>query len=244
MSPRERERELIESLKSSEIANVVTHGLNPNAPMKDSGIPWIGMIPEHWSLRRIKYIFIESKERSITGQELSLSLSKDYGIIPSSDKKNKTMESASLVGCKVVKKGDIVFNRFKARLFAVSAYDGVVSSDYAVYKCNKTANAEFMVLLLGTEMYREAFNRKASGIGDGFNRLYTEDLFSFYAVFPPLQEQNAIIDYIKKRSDKINDYIADLQAEIDYLKEFKQRLVSDVVTGQICVAGPQKGDLR
>ena len=63
-------------------------------------------------------------------------------------------------------------------------------------------------------------------------------------IVPPLSEQQAIVDYIKTRLTKIDSYIADLQAEIDYLKEFKQRLVSDVVTGQICVAEPQKGDLR
>ena len=50
-------RELLESLKQSEIANVVTHGLNPDVPMKDSGIPWIGMIPEHWKTRKIKFLF-------------------------------------------------------------------------------------------------------------------------------------------------------------------------------------------
>lgn len=63
-------------------------------------------------------------------------------------------------------------------------------------------------------------------------------------MLPPLDEQQAIVDYIETRLTKIDSYIADLQAEIDYLKEFKQRLVSDVVTGQICVAEPQKGDLR
>ena len=59
-----------------------------------------------------------------------------------------------------------------------------------------------------------------------------------------LDEQHAIVDYIEPRLTKIDNYIADLQAEIDYLKEFKQRLVSDVVTGQICVAEPQKGEMQ
>ena len=63
-------------------------------------------------------------------------------------------------------------------------------------------------------------------------------------MLPPLDEQQAIVDYIENRLMKIDNYIADLQAEIDYLKEFKQRLVCDVVTGQICVAEPQKGELR
>lgn len=240
VSARKRERELLESLKQSEIANVVTKGLNSNVRMKDSGIPWIGMIPEHWELRRIKYIFSEKKEKSTTGKEMPLSLSKDKGIIPFSEKKNKTMESASYVGCKIVTKGDIVFNRFKARLFAISDYDGLVSSDYAVYCCNNTASLKYIVKLLSTEMYREAFNRKASGIGDGFSRLYTEDLFAFYAIFPPLEEQQAIVDYIEAKLSKIDSFMVDLQAEIDYLKEFKQRLISDVVTGQICVSNHYK----
>ncbi len=242
MSPQERERELLESLKRSEIANVVTKGLNPNAPMKDSGIPWIGLIPEHWEVRRIKHIFSESKEKSITGTELPLSLSKDSGIIPSDEKKNRTMESATYVGCKIVCKGDVVFNRFKARLFAKSNYFGVVSPDYAVYKCKNDANTDYLVRLLDTPIYRDSFNRKASGVGDGFSRLYTEDLFNFHAIFPPLSEQQAIVDYIDEKLSKIDRCLADLQAEIDYLKEFKQRLISDAVTGQICVAEPQKGE--
>lgn len=234
-SARERERELLDSLKQSEIANVVTKGLNPNVKMKDSGIPWIGEIPEHWTLRRVKFIFTESKDKSVSGEEMPLSLGKETGIIPSSEKKNKTMESASFVGCKIVNKGDIVFNRFKARLFAISDYNGVVSSDYAVYKCNNSADPRYIVTLFGTQMYRNAFDRKASGVGDGFSRLYTNDLFSFYAIFPPLEEQQAIIAYIDEKLQKIDQYMSALQREIDYLKEFKQRLISDAVTGQLCV---------
>lgn len=235
MFPQERERELFDSLKQSEIANIVTKGLNPNVKMKDSGIPWIGEIPEHWEMRRIKYIFTEIKEKSTTGEELPLSLGKETGLIPSSEKKNKTMESDSYVGCKIVKKGDVVFNRFKARLFAISSYNGVVSPDYAVYKCNKSVNSKYIVTLLGTDMYKAAFDRKASGIGDGFSRLYTEDLFAFYAIFPPLSEQQAIVAYIDEKLQKIDQYMTDLQREIDYLKEFKQRLISDAVTGQLCI---------
>lgn len=235
VSARERERELLDSLKQSEIANVVTRGLNPNVKMKDSGIPWIGEIPEHWTLRRVKFIFTESKDKSVLGKEMPLSLGKETGIIPSSEKKNKTMESASFVGCKIVNKGDIVFNRFKARLFAISDYEGVVSSDYAVYKCKDSADPRYIVTLFGTQMYRTAFDRKASGVGDGFSRLYTDDLFSFYAIFPPLEEQQAIVAYIDEKLQKIDQYMSDLQREIDYLKEFKQRLISDAVTGQLCV---------
>lgn len=61
-------------------------------------------------------------------------------------------------------------------------------------------------------------------------------------IVPPLSEQRTIVEYIDAKLSKIDQYMADLQAEIDYLKEFKQRLISDAVTGQICVAEPQKGE--
>ena len=197
---------------------------------KDSGIPWLGMIPEHWEMRRIKYIFRELNERSIEGKETPLSLSKDDGLIPSSEKKNRTMESASYVGTKVVHPGNIVFNRFKARLFAISKYDGVVSSDYAIYRCNETACADFFVKLFGTETYREAFNRKASGIGDGFSRLYTDDLFSMYAVFPPLAEQKKIVDYIESKTISIDAYVRERERELRLLDELKQTQIAEAVT--------------
>ena len=128
-----------------------------------------------------------------------------------------------------------MFNRFKARLFAISNYDGIVSSDYAVYKCQETASPEYIVKLFGTDLYREAFNRKASGIGDGFSRLYTDDLFAMYSIFPPLDEQQSIVAYINEKTAKVESLISELQAEIDYLKEYKQRLIADCVTGQVNV---------
>lgn len=197
---------------------------------KDSGISWIGEIPEHWSLRRIKYIFSELKEKSENGLELPLSLSKDGGIIPFNEKKNKTMESASYVGGKIVHKGEIVFNRFKARLFAVSGYDGIVSSDYAVYKCNRSASPEYLIKLFGIDMYRDAFNRKASGIGDGFSRLYTDDLFAMFSIFPPLAEQEKIVSYLEDKTSKIDAYVADKEKEIELLQELKQKTIADAVT--------------
>ena len=197
---------------------------------KDSGISWIGDIPEHWSLRRIKYIFSELKEKSENGLELPLSLSKDGGIIPFNEKKNKTMESASYVGGKIVHKGEIVFNRFKARLFAVSGYDGIVSSDYAVYKCNRSASPEYLIKLFGIDMYRDAFNRKASGIGDGFSRLYTDDLFAMFSIFPPLAEQEKIVSYLEDKISKIDAYVADKEKEIELLQELKQKNIADAVT--------------
>lgn len=197
---------------------------------KDSGIQWIGKIPKHWNMIRIKYIFNESKIKSTTGEELPLSLSREDGLIPSSEKKNRTMESESYVGSKVVYPGQIVFNRFKARLFAVSNYHGVVSSDYAIYNCSKIANSKYLIKLFSTDTYRDAFDRKASGIGDGFSRLYTDDLFSMYSIFPPLSEQQRIVDFLEAKTKKIDLYIEEKEKQVQLLEEYKQTLIANAVT--------------
>lgn len=165
---------------------------------KDSGLPWLGNIPIHWKMVRINNLLEESKKKSVDGHEQSLSLSKSSGVIPYEEKENRTMQSESLIGAKIVEPGDVVFNRFKARLFAISGYHGVVSPDYAVYKGKGVADLNYLVFLFGTEHYRAAFNRKASGIGDGFSRLYTKDLFSMYSIIPPLEEQKKIVDFLNK----------------------------------------------
>ncbi len=232
---KEKEIDVLEELKRAEISKCVTHGLNEDVKMKSTGIPWIGNIPEHWNMVRIKHLLEESKRKSEDGHELSLSLSKTAGIIPYEEKENRTMQSASLIGAKIVEKGDVVFNRFRARLFAISGYDGVVSPDYAVYKGKGRVDLNYLVALFSTEMYRAAFDRKASGIGDGFSRLYTSDLFSMYAIVPPKEEQKAIMAHLDYRAKKIESMISSLKEEIECLTEYKQRLIFDVVTGRINV---------
>ena len=197
---------------------------------KDSGVEWLGTIPDHWKMVRIKNLLEESKAKSIDGQERSLSLSKTAGIIPFEDKENRTMQSASLVGAKVVNEGDVVFNRFKARLFAVSAYDGVVSPDYAVYKTKGRANLDYLVALFSTQHYRAAFDRKASGIGDGFSRLYTADLFSMYAILPPKEEQDKMMSWLNKQTTLIESLKCQKEKELQTLYELKQVVIASVVS--------------
>ena len=197
---------------------------------KDTGVEWLPQIPNHWALKRIKYILTETKLKSSTGEEMPLSLSKECGIIPSSEKSNKTMECASYVGGKIVNYGEIVFNRFKARLFAKSLYKGIVSADYTVYKCNPDANPDYLVMLFNTDVYKDAFDRKASGIGDGFSRLYTTDLFSMYAIFPSLEEQEKIVRYLEGKTSKIDEAILAKGEQIKLLQELKDAEIANVIT--------------
>ena len=198
--------------------------------MKQSGIDWIGNIPSHWDTTRIKHIFKESKERSIEGKELPLSLGKVCGLVPSSQKETKTLEAASFVNFKIVHPGEVVFNRFKARLFAVSKYDGIVTPEYAVYKDVGQHNLKYFVYLFGTEPYRAAFENKASGIGDGYSRLYTDDLFSMPTILPPLSEQSRIVAFLDEHCGKIDEAIAKHKALIEKLDEYRKAVITKAVT--------------
>ena len=243
MSPRERERELIESLKQSEIANVVTKGLNPNVPMKDSGIPWIGMIPEHWEVCRNKDIFTESKD--IVGTDSSkytlLSLTKQGVIIRDlSESKGKFPKEFNTY--KVVEPGDIIFCLFDVdetpRTVGLSTHYGMITGAYNVFKVKSILPQYILYYYLAID------DRKAMRpLYRGLRKVVQMPSFMSCKIpVPPLSEQQAIVAYINDKLSKIDRCLADLQSEIDYLKEFKQRLISDAVTGQICVAEPQKGE--
>ena len=141
MSP--RERELIESLKSSEIANVVTHGLNPNAPMKDSGIPWIGMIPEHWKTRKIKFLFKERSQKGFPNEPI-LCATQKYGVIPQNMYENRVVVvNKGLEGLKLVKKGDFVISlrSFQGGI-EYAHYQGIISASYTVLIPSQDINSQ------------------------------------------------------------------------------------------------------
>lgn len=245
MLRRERERELLESLKQSEIANVITKGLNPNVPMKDSGIPWIGMIPEHWEIKKMRSIFKLAHEKSEVHRDDLLSLSQYTGIkFKSECDRTGMFEAETTIGYNIVHKGQFVMNIMLAwnGSYAVSNLDGVISPSYCIFDFKGNQDKKYFNYLLRTNMYQGVFKANSKGLIDSRLRLYPNYFFPIPVIIPPLEEQKQISAFIENKLSLIDQYMADLQAEIDYLKEFKQRLISDAVTGQICVAEPQKGE--
>lgn len=245
VSARERERELLDSLKQSEIANVVTKGLNPNVRMKDSGIPWIGMIPEHWETRTLSQMarvhFISNK--NVHHQNL---LSLSYGKIVCKDiNTTEGLLPASFDNYQIVEDGNIVLrltdlqNDHKSLRVGLSTQEGIITSAYLAIEAFTGILPKYLYFLLHSIDVKKVFYSMGNGLRQSLN--WTE-LRKLKCIVPPILEQQAIVDYIEAKLSKIESCMADLQTEIDYLKEFKQRLISDVVTGQICVAEPQKGE--
>ena len=235
---RERELHLLDELKQAEIANVVTRGLNPDVPMKDSGIPWIGQIPAHWEVRRNKYLFKEEDDKNTDLSFQLLTFSRKKGIIPFSEANEKEPSSSDLSNYKVIRPGQLLENRMQAwsGMFAKSEIEGCVSPDYSVFSpTSDDVCVDFFVFLFRTNQYIAHWANLSRGVGEGFNRLYTNQFHSVYALFPPIDEQKAIVEYIQQKNSTIDEMIANLRAEIEFLTEYKQRLIADVVTGQINV---------
>ena len=234
----QRELQQLNELKESEIANVITHGLNPNVKMKDSGIPWIGMIPEHWEVARMKRVFSESKEKTEKEGGTLLSLSQYTGVtLKDNAKKIGMFEAESTIGYNIVHPGQFVMNIMLAwnGSYAVSDYEGIISPSYCIFNFKENCEKKYFHYLLRLPAYAGAFKTMSKGIIESRLRLYPIYFLSFKTIIPPLSEQRDIVAYIEDKCSKVNALITELEAEIEYLKEYKQSLIADCVTGQINV---------
>ncbi len=242
VADKEKEILLLQELKQKTIAEAVTKGLNPNVKMKDSGISWLGMIPEHWEIKKIGSLFSERREKVSDKDYPALSVSKQ-GITPQLETAVKTDNGDNR---KKVCKDDFVVNSRSDRKGScgVSPYTGSVSLINIVLSPRKNIEVQYFHHLFRSNDYIEEYYRIGRGIvADLWTTRYSE-MRNIMVPLPPLDEQRAIVSYIEDKCQKIDTLTMELQAEIDYLKEYKQRLIADVVTGQVNVAQSEsKGNL-
>ncbi|MBM7070669.1 restriction endonuclease subunit S [Shewanella sp. 202IG2-18] len=235
---KQQQIELLKERKQIIIQQAVTQGLDPNVPMKDSGVDWIGKIPEHWEVKRVKYVLEERNERSKTGEEPLFMMSQVHGLVVRADYHDKAEVAASNIDNKIVYKNDLVFNKLKAHLgvFFKSNIDfkGLVSPDYAVYKPKAfIADVKMLELLFRHPRYIEQFVIRATGIVEGLIRLYTDDLFDIAIPIAPIKEQVQILEFIDAQNGKFDIAIKLQTEQIEKLKEYKTTLINSAVTGKI-----------
>ena len=232
ISEAEREIEKLNELKQAQIAHLVTHGTNPDAPMKDSGIAWIGQIPEHWEVNKIRSHFKERRTKVSDKDYPALSVARE-GIVPQLDTAVKTDNGDNR---KLVLKNDFVVNSRSDRKGScgVSDYDGSVSLISIVLEPHDI-NPQYVHYLFRSNNYVEEFYRNGRGIvADLWTTRYSE-MRNIFIPIPPVSEQKAIVSAINSLNNKIETLASDLTTQIDHLKELKQRIISDVVTGKIDV---------
>jgi restriction endonuclease S subunit len=212
---------------------------------KDSGVDWLGEIPEGWDTRRLKYVLSERNERSKTGEEPLLMVSQKYGLVIRADYHDKATVALSNIDSKIVYKNDLVFNKLKAHLgvFYKSEIDlkGIVSPDYAVYRSKAyIEDLKFLELLFRLPLYIQQFIIRATGVAEGLIRLYTSELFDLPVPIPPLFEQKNILEFIDNKFVKIDQAIALKQQQIAKLEEYKQIVIQNAVTKGLNPDAPMK----
>lgn len=225
-------------LRKVSINKAVTHGIN-NEELVDSGIYWLGVIPKNWQTIKIKWLFDEDNCRNDDGDEELLTFSRKKGLIPFSEVSDKKPSASDLTKYRVVRPGQLLENRMQAwsGMFICVTRNGCVSPDYSVFNpsVERYVNVKFYEYVFRNPLQVKQFANASRGVGSGFNRLYTPAFGAIYTVYPPQEEQDAIVKYLDAIQIKYKKTIEKIEEEIRILHHMKDRLVSDVVTGQIDV---------
>lgn len=231
---------LLEEQKQALIQRAVTRGLDPNVRLKPSGLDWLGQIPEHWEIVRIKYLLQEVNDRSTTGQETLLSLRMNHGLVPHDEHFARPGQASSLVGYKLVRPGQVVLNKLQANngLVFASEIFGVVSPDYAVFNPATDVDLHYLTALFRTPVMKHEFRVESKGLGTGtagFLRLYTDRFGAIPVSLPPRDEQSQIMRELDGLLKDLQDAVVHTQRQIDLIREYRTRLIADVVTGKLDV---------
>ena len=234
---KERKIELLGEYRASLIHEAVTKGLDPNVEMKPSGVEWMGEIPKHWKVIRNRFIFQQIRD---VGHSCLMLLSIGIkGILPKSQTGQKDVSSDDKSLYKRVKIGDIAFNVMTAWKggIGMSDYEGIVSPAYQVCRPCTNLVAKYFHYLFRTDLYKTIFDSSSHRVVDERHNLYFDDFKNISSIFPPLSEQNQIVDYLDRKTRQIDELRSNEERIVKLLKEYRQSLISEVVTGKIDVRG-------
>lgn len=233
LSNKEKEISLLQEMKQRVIADAVTRGVNPNVKFKATNIPWLPEIPEHWEMSKVSSHFRQRNVKVSDKEYTALSVSK-MGVTPQLD--NVALSNAEGNSRKLVKVGDYAVNSRSDRKGScgVSQYEGSVSLITIVLE-PFDIDRGYVHYLFRSNPWIEEFYRNGRGIVADLWTTNYQMMKGMYLPVPPLSEQRAIVSYITERTSKIDTLIEKQTKEIECVKEYKQRLISDVVTGQVKV---------
>ena len=237
VAAKERLLKLLAEKRRAIVTRAVTRGLDPRAPMRDSGVPWLGQIPGHWKVKRARWLFRERDQRSEDGSEELLTVSHLTGVTPRSEKDVNMFEAETLEGYKVCKPGDLVINTLWAWMGAmgVSFVPGVVSPAYNVYEPTVELDPAYVDALSRLPVFAQEAARHSKGVWSSRLRLYPDEFFEIPLPVPPLSEQRRIVADLAENRGKLADLQAAATRTIELLRERRAALVAAAVTGSLDV---------
>lgn len=243
---------LLNEQKQAIIHQAVTRGLDPGARLKPSGVEWLGELPEHWDVRRLKTL-VRRIDQGVSPQaENYLAESGSWGVVKAGcvnrgifrETEHKRLPSGFVVNPALsISVGDILVSRASGSPQLVGSAARVGSLNYRLILSDKTfrpilkegVDPAFMVLAMNSSYYRQQVERAISGAEGLANNLPLSSLKTFIFAIPPQREQSAVAEAISEITGQLAATLQRAEAEISLLKEYHARLIADVVTGQLDV---------
>ncbi len=248
---KEKQIALLKERKQIIIQKAVTQGLNPNAPMKDSGVDWIGKIPAHWDFSKLKY-YIEMlagyafKSDDYSTDNLDIPLLRGVNVAPNTTKWEEVVywPKSKLKGFGLYKlqEGDLVIAMDRPWISSGIRVTEIKEADLPCLLLQRVGRIRgkdelltgYAKLLLSTNLFLYYFEPMLTGIS--VPHISPEQIQNFICPIPSLNEQEQILAYIQAESDKIDASIELQIDQIGKLKEYKTTLINSAVTGKIKVA--------
>lgn len=197
---------------------------------KDSGVKWLGQIPQHWEVRKIKYVFTERTEKGFPEEPVLCSTQK-YGVIPQSMYENRVVVvNKGLDGLKLVRKGDFVISlrSFQGGI-EYAHYQGIISAAYTILEKNDNVSADYLKYLLKSHRFIQLLQTCVTGIREGQNINYGL-LRKSSLPLPPLSEQLSIVSYLDVKVSAMDRLVLLTQQKVEHLKALKQAIIQQAVT--------------
>jgi len=247
VAKKERVIELLQEKRAALITRAVTKGLDPNVPMKESAVEWLGPIPAHWEVRRTKFAarlrsgHTPSRQHPEYWRDCTIPW---FGLADvwqirdgQTEYVSETAEKISELGlansaARLLPKGTVLLSRTASVGFsAIMAVDMATTQDFVNWVCGSTLRPEFLLYVFRSMQYE--FRRLT--MGSTHQTIYMPDVGRFSTPIPPTTEQDQIVTFIRKESARIDSLIAKIRDAIDRLTEFRTALISAAVTGKIDV---------
>lgn len=235
---KQKQIELLKERKQILIHKAVTRGLNPNVKMKDSGVEWIGEIPEGWEVKRLKFV-VNILKRIIGFEGPDVLSITQQGIKVKDISSGEGQLAMDYSKYQIIYKGEFAMNHMDllTGFVDISKFDGVISPDYRVF-VSKYPNIldSFLLLLFQVGYKSKIFYRYGQGVSQlGRWRFPAESFNNFFIPIPSITEQFEICEHINLETQKIDTSISLKNQEIEKLKEYKASLIDSAVTGKIKV---------
>ena len=242
VAKKERLIELLQEKRTALISHAVTKGLDPDGPLKDCDVEWLGEIPAHWEVKRLKHLATVNDEALPETTDPNMEITYvDIGNVDSiqgiTDVEELVFESAPSRARRIVRQGDVIISTVRTYLRAIAQIEAtdtnlIVSTGFAVIRPRQMHDG-FVAYAINSPYFVERV--VSHSVGVSYPAINASELVCLDIAFPPLPEQRAIAAFLDRETAQIDALIAKVQEAIDRLKELRTALISAAVTGKIDV---------